>query len=221
MMRPSAIANADSQYLRELKRLVAEGEGFHLEFKRKASFPEKIVRELIAFANTNGGSLLIGVDDDGSIPGVKYPYEEIHLVAQALALCCRPELVYQETVLSVSDNRFVVRIDIPQAKSIHYLIHDNKRESFVRVHDMSIKASPEMLEILKRSRKHRDISFRFGVMEKKLMEHLDQYATLTLDQYITLSGLNRFKARRKLILLVLADVLKIRPTEKGDLYSRL
>ncbi|MFM8913049.1 MAG: helix-turn-helix domain-containing protein, partial [Flammeovirgaceae bacterium] len=63
----------DDAQLFELKKLVFEGEGLQLEFKRKASYPEKIVRDLIAFANTEGGTLLVGVDDDKTIPGVKYP----------------------------------------------------------------------------------------------------------------------------------------------------
>ena len=73
MMKISEAASVDPHEIHELKRLALEGEGLQLEFKRKASHPEKIVRELIAFANTEGGTLLIGVDDDGSIPGLKYP----------------------------------------------------------------------------------------------------------------------------------------------------
>lgn len=86
MTRPSAVASAEVFHLRELKKLASEGEGIQLEFKLKATYPEKIVRELIAFANTEGGTLLIGVDDDGSIPGVKYPEEEAHVVRQGNVL---------------------------------------------------------------------------------------------------------------------------------------
>lgn len=63
----------DSEEVYQLRRLVMEGEGQHLEFKRKVSHPEKIVREMIAFANSEGGTILIGVDDDGLLAGVKYP----------------------------------------------------------------------------------------------------------------------------------------------------
>ncbi len=84
MTRPSVAASDEVVHLRELKKLVSEGEGIQLEFKRKASYPEKIVRELIAFANTEGGTLLIGVDDDGSVPGVKYPEEEAHVVVEVV-----------------------------------------------------------------------------------------------------------------------------------------
>lgn len=46
--------------LKNLKNLVRHGEGQRLEFKMKVKFPEKIIKELVAFANTDGGHLLLG-----------------------------------------------------------------------------------------------------------------------------------------------------------------
>lgn len=77
-----------------------------------------------------------------------------------------------------------------------------------------------MEEIVRRSKQKRDIRFTFGDEEKKLMEYLHEHKSITMQAYQKISGLNRFKARRKLILLVLANVLKIIATEKGDLYFR-
>lgn len=221
-MKPSAAVNVDLQNLHELKKLAAEGEGLHLEFKRKAAYPEKIVRELIAFTNTEGGTLLIGVDDDKSIPGVKYPDEEAHVVRESITRHCKPPLAYHESIIGISENRFVVRFDVPpSAKRPHYLVLEKgDRTTFVRVHDMSIKASTEMEEIVRRSKKKRDVRFTFGEQEKKLMEYLDNHPAISLTDYRKFSGLNRFQASRKLILLVLANVLKITASEKGDLYSR-
>jgi hypothetical protein len=223
MMKITEVANTNPHDVRELKRLVAEGEGLQLEFKRKAAYPEKIVRELIALANTDGGTLLIGVDDDGTIPGVKYPDEEGHVVREALIKYCKPLLLYKESIIAISENKYVVRFDIPpSAKRPHFLVLDNStRQSFVREKDMSIKASPEMEEIVRRSKNRRDIRFTFGDAEKLLMEYFNEHHSISLPAYQKLSGLNRFKARRKLILLVLANVLKITATEKGDLYSRV
>jgi len=223
MTRPSVAASDEVVHLRELRKLASEGEGIQLEFKRKASHPEKIVRELIAFANTEGGTLLIGVDDDGSIPGVKYPDEEAHVVRQSLTQYCRPLLTYNESIISIPDNRYVVRFDVPSSlKRPHYLaLNKIDRETFVRVKDMSIKASPEMEELVRRAKKKRDIHFMFGDAEKKLMEYFNAHPTITLAEYRSFSGLNRFQASRKLILLVLANVLKITATERGDLYSRV
>lgn len=222
-MKTSEAVNVNHAGVRELKKIVAEGEGLQLEFKRKAAYPEKIVRELIAFANTEGGTLLIGVDDDGTIPGVKYPEEEEHVISEALKKYCRPALLYKESIIAISEKKYVVRFDIPPSlKRPHYLVLDKETKlSFVREKDMSIKASSEMEEIVRRSKHKRDIRFSFGDAEKQLMEYLLEHRTITLPAYQKLSGLNRFKARRKLILLVLANVLKITASEKGDLYSRV
>lgn len=223
MTRPLAAAGVEWANLRELKKLVAEGEDLQLEFKRKAAYPEKIVRELIAFANTEGGTLLIGVDDNKSIPGIRHPEEEAHVVRESLNKFCRPLLAYNESFISIPDNRFIVRFDVPpSSKRPHFLVLGKEpRSTFVRVKDMSIKASSEMEEIVRRSKKKNDIRFTFGDEEKKLMEYLDKQPAITLAEYRNFSGLNRFQASRKLILLVLANVLKIIASEKGDLYSRV
>lgn len=206
--------------LRNLKKLVAQGEGQKLEFKRKASFPEKIVREMIAFANTSGGILLIGVDDDGSIPGVKYPEDDSHAVIQALKLC-KPALPVTEEWIPVGNSRSVIYYSITESKrKPHYLFSDGSKKSFVRIADQSIKASHEMKEIIRRSQRERDIKFNFGEHEKLLMQYLDKNPTITLKEFMQLGKLKRFYASRKLILLVLANVLRVTPHEKEDLFSR-
>lgn len=59
-----------------IKRLILEGENVSLDFKKTISKAEKIAKTLVAFANNQGGRLLIGVADDGSIKGVKSEEEE-------------------------------------------------------------------------------------------------------------------------------------------------
>ena len=221
MMRPSEAVSIDEAQIFELRKLAAQGEGVQLEFKRKATHPEKIVREMIAFANTYGGTLLLGVDDDGSIYGVKYPEEELMAIDEALSKC-KPPLVFNESLLALKENRFIIRLDIPESdrRPHFYSIDKEPAETYVRVKDMSIKASAEMQEIIRRTRKKKDIRFTYGEHENLLMKYLAENQIITLVQFRELTRLNRFKASRKLILLVLADVLKITATEKGDVYSR-
>lgn len=214
-------AAPDVRDLRELKKLVARGEGQYLEFKRKASFPEKIVREMIAFANTEGGTVLIGVDDNGTIPGLRHPEGEAHVIRKALTLC-RPMLQFTEEALPVGNGRSVLRYDIPESgRKPHYLLQDGVKEAFVRVGDESIRASREVREIVRRARRERNIHFRYGDHEKILMQYLDAHAFITLKEYMTLGNLSRLQASRKLILLVLARVLYVTPHGSGDRYSRL
>lgn len=213
----------DLVQVQELKKLVHRGESFHLEFKRKASQPDKIVKELIAFANTSGGIMLIGVDDDRSIPGLKYPDEESHSINAILEKQCRPKLVFTETVIRISEKHFVLRLDIPKSeRSPHYfVISPDRKEAYIRIDDKCMKASREMREIIRRSRSKNGVKFTYGDKEDQLVKYLVHYPFISLDEFKKLTSLNRSNASRKLVLLVLGHVLKITPTEKGDLYSRL
>ena len=57
----------------ELKKLIASGESQTLEFK--ASFSNEAVESIAAFSNTNGGTVLLGVADNGQIPGLNLTAE--------------------------------------------------------------------------------------------------------------------------------------------------
>ena len=208
------------EQVRHLRKLVARGEGNTLEFKRKAAFPEKIIREVIAFANTSGGVLLVGIGDDGSIPGLKYPDEESHVISRALTTI-QPLIDIRETFIPLGNSRVVLQYEIAESKSKpHYVLSPaQSKEYFVRVDDKTIKASREVRQIIKQKQKVRDIRFRYGDHEKFLMQYLEQNKFITLKEFINASGLKRFYASNKLILLVLANVLSVVPHENGDRYT--
>lgn len=219
MRRPQESNTYLPRQVQELRKLVAQGEGSNLEFKRKAAYPDKIVREMIAFANTNGGVLLLGVGDDKTLPGLKFPEDESHVVQEALKKC-KPKLPVEEQFIPIGNGRTIIRYDVLESdQKPHYVLIGEQKESYVRVNDQSIKASREMREIVKRSQKKKDIRFTYGEHEKFLMQYLDSNPTITLKRFIELSGLKKFYASKKLVILVLADVLQITPHEKGDLYS--
>jgi hypothetical protein len=82
-----------------------------------------------------------------------------------------------------------------------------------------IKASRKVEEIIKRRQFKKDIQFTYGENEKVLIQYLSFHPTITLKQFIELSKLKRYYASRKLVLLALANVLRVSPNEKGDEYS--
>ena len=219
MNRPQETSSYDLRQVRELRKLVEKGEGHFLEFKRKAAFPDKIVRELIAFANARGGTLLVGIGDDGELAGVKHPDDESHVIHKALQKC-DPPLSVEETFIPLGPSRYVIRYHVAASENKpHYFCDGATRQAYVRVNDQSIKASREVREIARRSRVKKDIRFHYGEHEKFLMSYLDINPAITLKEFVDVSGLKRFYASRKLVLLVLADVLRITPHEKGDLFS--
>ena len=73
-----------------IRNLISGGENQQLDFKYAINDSRKIARSLVAFANTDGGRLLIGVRDNGSIAGIRSD-EEMYMVDTAAHLFCRPD----------------------------------------------------------------------------------------------------------------------------------
>ena len=96
----------------ELLRLVRGGEDTYLELKVRLSNIEKIAQEICALANTDGGTLIIGVNDQLRIEGVDSP----ELVRDELARICRddlvPPLVPLIDIVSFDNGRSVVALEI-------------------------------------------------------------------------------------------------------------
>jgi predicted HTH transcriptional regulator len=208
--------------LKELKALVKKGEGVHLEFKLKASHPEKIVREIVAFANTEGGLLLVGVGDDKSIPGLKFADEDEYLLTRAIEKYCKPTISYTLRRITVQPEREVLILSIAASKqkphSVIYDFENNLGKVYVRVKDRSVQASKEMREVLKGERKARNIRFTYGDKERTLMQHLAVKGMITVDEFSKAAQIPRAIASRTLVLLVLANVLKILPNEVQDYF---
>ncbi len=97
----------------ELREIILGGESSTVEFKRKFTTTEKIAREIIAFANTTGGYLIIGVDDDGSVVGVDSEKEQVSLVEVAVSAIVPPVEVTTEIV--EIEFRDVVVVHVPNS----------------------------------------------------------------------------------------------------------
>lgn len=203
--------------------MVSGGESATVEFKRKVAYPEKIIKELVAFANTKGGYLFIGVNDDGTIPGVKFPEDNIYALEQALEKYCRPALPYHLEEVPVTEDRWVVVVRVEESSSKpHYILlpeNGQKKLTFVRSGDKSIQASREMKEIIRRRNNPRNIKFHYGEKERKLFEYLEQNHSITLEDFSKLADISYYRASRTLVILTLANVLDIVPDDRGDMYT--
>jgi predicted HTH transcriptional regulator len=202
--------------------MVRKGEGDLLEFKRKASFPEKIVKEVVAFANTRGGDLLLGVDDNGTIPGVRHAEEEAFALESAIRHYCYPRIRYRSETVSISEKKSVLLYRIFESRRkphfVRAILPGSTRKSYVRIGDKSVQASREVIEILKRSRSAKGIKFSYGDKEKWLMQYLEKHQSISVYDYQSLAGINRQTASSTLIRLALANVLRVEPGEEKDYF---
>jgi len=208
--------------LPEIQNLVRQGETDTLEFKTKANHPEKIVKEMVAFANTKGGQLLVGVNDQGEIMGLAAADEELYTLENAIRKYCFPKISYRYEIIPVSTKKAIIIYTIFESElKPHYTLIDlpeNQRKGYIRVADRSVQASREMKEILRRERRKAAVQFTYGEKEKVLMKYLEKHDFITLKSFAKLAGIKPYLASCTLITLVLAKVLQITPREDEDWY---
>ena len=194
--------------IQDITTLAQKGEGLHVEFKKKAAHPEKIVKEIIALANTEGGYLLLGVDDDGTVSGQRYIEEEVYAMDKAIK-----ELIHPPQKKGVAIYRVGKSADAP-----HFTLEDKKKKAYVRVADRSIQASREMWEIMKRKKNPNNVIFKYGRKEELLMKALANKPYVTLKEFMTMARIPVFIASKTLVKLVLANVLEVIPQESEDKF---
>lgn len=204
----------------QIKSLAKQGEGQFLEFKMKVKFPEKIVREMVAFANAKGGILLIGVSDDGDVQGLKFADEDQFVLNRAIEKYCFPPFPYNNYRIPLDHSKSILVYEVFESVDKPHFVqleNENQAKCYVRIKDRSVQASKEMKQILRRE-KEEGIQFTYGDSEKWLIEYLTKHSTITLEQFCALHRLPMWLASRKLVLLVLSNVLKIEPGESQDIY---
>lgn len=129
-----------------LRRLVAEGEHVHQDFKFSISDARKIARSISAFANNDGGRLLIGVKDNGVIAGVRNE-EDIFVVEQAAERYCRPaqNVVFKAYRLEGTTRVIVAEISRAQERPVMVDEGQGRYKAYYRVADENICAHPLMV----------------------------------------------------------------------------
>lgn len=203
----------------DLKNLIATGESFFLEFKHSISSPEKIAKEIAAFANSNGGKLLIGVADNGEMVGIESYMEEEFWINQAVDDCCIPSPEIQIELISVHGKDFLM-VNVPEAEEKPiYVKGKKKRTVFVRRNDESVVASDEMVEILKHGSSGEGITFEYGEKERLLFRFLNEYGEITVERFSILINTTTYTAAKIVVNLVSAGVLDLFEKEGKAHYT--
>ena len=209
--------------MEEITRLAALGEGPNLEFKTRSPKPERLAKELIAFANTSGGRMLLGVEDDGSVVGLKDVVEEQFALQEALKAHCDPPLRIIVEDVPISKKRSVLVVEVPESTSKpHFLVIENgqvTRTAYVRVEDKSVEASRESVRLMRSEKSTRNVLFEFGDIEQVLMRYLDNYGRITVAQFARLANISPKRASHKLVLLTKANVLQLHTDVKADYFT--
>jgi len=210
--------------LQELKQLVSLGEGISLEFKRRVPREERIAKEVIALANTQGGRILIGVNDDGTITGVDDVSEQEFLLQRAVERRTSPTVEVRVERIVIAPRRDVILVNIPESLSKpHHLVDlqgmPGDGTAYVRVEDMSVEASGESVELMESAQAANGVTFEFGDAESLLMRYLDDYGRITVAEFAKLADISPQKASTTLVQMSKANLLRLHADRQEDYFT--
>jgi predicted HTH transcriptional regulator len=205
-----------------IRKLILQGEGTTLDFKKTITNNEKIAKSLVAFANNRGGQLLIGVADDGSIKGVKSEEEEKYMIIKSAHQFCKPAIEPEFEEIYV-DSKLVLVAKIAQSDTKpHYALDENKKWwVYFRVKDKSILASKIIVDVLKNEHIQKGQLITYTAQEKKLLEYLGDEGRITLKQFSKLTRCSHKQAQKILVSFILADLIQPHTSEKEEYFTMI
>lgn len=208
--------------LQELKQLVSLGEGRTLEFKHRVPRAERIAKEVIALANTDGGRILLGVDDDGTLVGVDDAAEEAFMLRQAINQLSDPPVSYETHRVVIAPRRDVLVVHVPESPGKPHILRTApaaKGMAYVRVEDMSVEASPESVRLMEEGGSMNGVSVSFGESESLLLSYLNDYGRVTVAEFARMADLPEDEASAILVQLTQANLLTLHANREEDFFT--
>jgi len=201
-----------------IKKLIREGENQHLDFKYCITDSRKIARSLVAFANTDGGTLLIGVKDNGAVTGISSD-EEYFMVEAAAQMYSKPEVFFETHSWNVG-GKTVLEIKIPKSEKRPHLAQtdDHKWLAYIRVDDQNLLANSVLLRVWEKQERKNGIHIKYTEKESKLFHYLEENSTITLSKFCRIAQISHHKAEQILVDLISLSVIEIVFTQKQIFY---
>ena len=202
-----------------LYKLIDEGEHQKQDFKFCINDSKKIAKSLVAFANTDGGRLLIGVKDNGRIAGIKSD-EEFYMIESAAKIYSKPAINFLTKQWHI-DGKTVLEIQIePSNKKPHFAKDENdKWLAYIRSADENILAHKIQIEVWKKQNSKTGIHFSYSDDEKILIEYLQKHNSISFSKFIRLAHVSRKKAEEILSNFVVMEVINMKSGIDGTTFS--
>ena len=197
--------------------LIREGEHQQQDFKYRVADACKLARSVSAFANTEGGRLLIGVRDDGHLSGVRSE-EEIYMMHQAAYKYCKPEASIKFDTYHVEGRTIVIATVPPSGRRpICALDEEGRPRAYIRIADENIVASPVHLALWREMQKPQGIMMTYDDSSRQLLGVMQNQ--LTLNQIVRISRLPRHKVITLLARLIRFGVVRCEYANQQFLFS--
>ena len=202
----------------KVHQYIKEGEHQQQDFKHSISSSKKIAITLSAFANTDGGRLLIGVKDSGRISGVRAE-EEFYMIEAAAAVFSKPEVEFTHEIHNV-EGAIVLEINIPESKQKpHYAkTDDGSWMAFIRIQDENYLSDPILVQLWKDSNSIQNKFIKYEDEDKQLLDYLASNPGSQYKHIVAENEMPRGRIIHSLAKLLRWEVLDYEVDEGGIYY---
>ena len=173
---------------------------------------------MVAFANTDGGRLLLGIRDNGSVAGVRSD-EEYYMAEAAAKLYSQPPLSFQTQQWQI-EGKTVLEIVIPRSEEVPHRAQNEEGKwlVYIRKEDQNIVAPGIQLKVWEQQKNPSGVFIRFSDEEKRLLALLESEQQLSLNQFTRLARLPRWKGERILVKLIVIGIVGMEITGNGTRF---
>ncbi|MCM1297907.1 MAG: ATP-binding protein [Muribaculaceae bacterium] len=198
-----------------IHRLIEEGEHEHQDFKYAITDSRKIARSISAFANNDGGRLLVGVKDNGHIVGIPNE-EDIYMLEHAAEAYCDPPQEIEISAWAVEGGAVVLSAVIPKFhdRPVYCIEEGNRKVAYYRVNDENIVAH----DLMVRSWIYQNSTSRSQSLCKtdyQFLQFLAENGDISPEEYILSSHVSTSTANRTIIHLLSTGIIEMFHTPTG------
>jgi predicted HTH transcriptional regulator len=191
----------------QLLKMIAEGEHQRQDFKYCINDSRKIAISLVAFANTDGGRLLLGIRDNGSIAGVSSE-EEYYMVEAAARLYSKPAIPFHikawknegKTVLEINIHKSTERPHLAQGDNGKWL-------AYIRIGDQNNLAPKILLDVWRQEKSPQGVRIKYTEEEQAALSLLQDNQILSIAQYARQAKIPKWKLEKILVKLIVVGVV--------------
>ncbi|MFA5816832.1 MAG: RNA-binding domain-containing protein [Bacteroidales bacterium] len=166
-----------------IQALINEGEHQQQDFKFGITDSRKIARSLVAFVNTDGGRLLIGVKDNGVIAGVRSE-EEYYMIESAAQIYSKPEIRFESKVWK-EEGKTVMEIWVPPSPLRPHFVKEEAGvwQAYVRSRDENIQADEVLITVWQKMKQKKGALIRYTKIEEELFQLFQTRDQITLSDF--------------------------------------
>jgi predicted HTH transcriptional regulator len=202
-----------------IKRLITEGEHQTLDFKFEISDTKKIARSLVAFANTDGGRLLVGVKDNGNITGIKSD-EEAYMIETAALLYCKPEVHFITNNHNTEGKNVLEVVVEPSNSKPHRAPGKNdKWTAYIRVKDENQIANRVIIKVWERETQQGGIFLKYTESEKRLLSYIEQNGEITFSKACKVAKASHSKIENMLANFISLGIIEAQFDKNRIIYQ--